>query len=86
MPIYEYECPEHDVRVDMRFAVADRPDEIVLRRKTVPSRVSVRDSHGAPTPDAKDQVLNGYKALEDSGRLGRGEFTPDQIKEAWKES
>ena len=28
----------------------------------------------------------GVRALEDSGRLGRGEFTPDQIKEAWKES
>lgn len=83
MPLYEFTNDEHGIAVDVPFAVADRPDEIVLRRRTVPSRVSVRGITGAPTPDAADQVLNGYKALESAGKLGRGEFSADTIKRVW---
>lgn len=83
MPLYEYTNDEHGLAVDLPFAVADRPDEIVLRRKTVPSRVSIVGFTPTATPDAPDQVLNGYRALENAGRLGTGEFTPDQIKRIW---
>lgn len=83
MPLYEYTNEEHGLAIDLPFAVADRPDEIVLKRKTVPSRVSVRGFVSAPTSGAADQVLAGYQALEDTGRLGTSEFSADQIKRAW---
>lgn len=83
MPLYEFINEEHGIAVDLRLPVDGRPDEIVLRRRTAPTRISIRGFTGAPTSDAADQALAGYKALEDSGRLGTGEFTPDQIKTAW---
>lgn len=83
MPLYEFTNDEHGIAVDLPFPVEGRPDEIVLKRRTVPSRVSVKAFASAPTDNPADRVLSGYKALEDSGRLGFSEFTPDQIKRAW---
>ena len=86
MPLYEYSDPETGVRIELRRAVEDRNKPIVLTRiKTVPDKVSI---HGfALTPDQafNGDILKGwYRQEEKHGtRLLTGEFTKEQIKQAW---
>lgn len=73
MPLYEYENADHAVVLLAQFPVADRPDEIVLRRRTVPSRVTI--CTGAQAPTMSDKLAQGYKDLEARGQLKAGPKT-----------
>ena len=82
MPVYEFECPQHDLTVDVHFPVGTAPDEIVLRRVRVPRTIATVT--GARPPTGGEQMLAGYKKLEERGQLSArpGSFTPAQIKAA----
>lgn len=73
MPLYEYENAEHAVVLLAQFPVNARPDEIVLKRRTVPSRVTV--CTGAKAPTMSDKLAQGYKELESRGQLKAGPKT-----------
>lgn len=70
MPTYVYENAEHGFVAELICPVGERPDEIVLKRRTVPDRVAIVGS-------AKSEVLerlspeHGYKRLEERGQLDR---------------
>lgn len=68
MPLYVFENPELGARVEVPFAIADRPDEIVLKRKTVPDRIAVAGSSQHPVEQASD-LQACYKRLEERGQL-----------------
>lgn len=82
MPLYEYANDEHGLTQTLQFPVNGRPDEIVLRRRTVPSRVTI--GTGAKPPTMSDKLAQGYKDLEARGQLKPGPATPttQQIKQA----
>lgn len=82
MPLYEFVNEHHGLKVDLVFPVDDRPDEIVLRRNRVPSRVTV--GVGAKPTTTGQELLNDYKKLEERGNLDQrpGRFTAEQVKEA----
>jgi hypothetical protein len=83
MPAYEFENEEHAVVLVAQFPVNARPDEIVLRRRTVPSRVTI--GTGAKPPTMSDKLARGYKDLESRGQLvakGTHAMTTAQIKRA----
>lgn len=67
MPTYEYANEELGIEVTVRMPVDARPDQIVLRRRSVPSRVTV--GTGARPPSIGDKLAAGYKALENAGQL-----------------
>ncbi len=67
MPVYEYESAEHDIHVELRFPAGEKPDEIVLRRRTVPSHVTV--GVGAKPPTMGQKIGAGLKKLEADGQL-----------------
>lgn len=73
MPLYEFENEEHAVVLLAQFPVNARPDEIVLKRRTVPSRVTV--CTGAKAPTMSDKLAQGYKELESRGQLKAGPKT-----------
>ena len=73
MPIYEYANDALGIEIPMHFALADRPDEIVLKRRTVPTRVTI--GTGAQAPTINDRLAAGYKALESKGLLKDGPNT-----------
>lgn len=86
MPIFEFTDGAGFV-TDIYLPLGKIVDEIEedgrkLKRVRVPSRIStpriVQSEHQA------SQVLKGYRALEDAGKLPKSEFTPDQVKAAWE--
>ncbi len=68
MPLYVFENPELGARIELPFAVAERPDEIVLKRKTVPDRIAVSGSATSEYAQHSD-LGNAYKRLEERGLL-----------------
>lgn len=84
MPLYEYENREHGITHTVACPLAQRPEQIVLTRRTVPSRITV--GVGARPPTMGDKLAQGYKALENSktGLADRsGNYLPVKtIKEA----
>ena len=85
MPIYVFENQERELELDVYLPLDGIVDEIVLRRRTVPDRVGICGLAHAPTQG--DQVLDTFRQLESAGKidLRKSEFTPDQIKDAWKD-
>lgn len=67
MPLYEFENVQHDIRVTLPLPVEGRPDEIVLKRRTVPSRITV--GVGTKPPTLSQKLAQGYKRLEETGAL-----------------
>lgn len=83
MPLYEYENAEHGITTTIACPLDRRPEEIVLRRRSVPSRITV--GTGAKPPTMGDKLAQGYKALENAGQLTDrgGNYLPIKtIKEA----
>lgn len=82
MPMYEFVNEDLGVKLDVQFPVDARPDEIVLQRKRVPSRVTV--GVGALPPTEGKKLLDGYKQLEERGQFEDrpGYYTAKQIKAA----
>lgn len=84
MPAYEYFNAKHGVHVTIVSSVADRPARVILRRREIPSRVSI--CTGAKEPTHSDQLAAGYKKLEELGQLRKtnrpGQLTNKQIKNA----
>lgn len=70
MPCYEFENEEHGIRLVLPLSVYGRPDTIVLRRRTVPSRVTI--GVGAKPPTDGEKLAAGYKQIEDRGQLQTG--------------
>lgn len=68
MPLYVFENPAHGLRVELPFAIAERPDEIVLRRKTVPDRIAVAGSAASDYAQRSD-LGHAYRRLEERGLL-----------------
>lgn len=82
MPVYVYENHEHGLRAELPFAIADRPDEIVLKRKTVPDTVAIAGSATSLFAQHSD-LGNAYKRLEERGMLdprkrGQGATTAER--------
>lgn len=85
MPLYEFKNEEHGVAVQILFAVADRPGEIILKRASVPSRITV--GTGARPDTHSSRVLKGYRKLESaagglSAAPGKSYLNANQIKAA----
>lgn len=72
MPLYEYENAEHGITHTVACGLAERPAQIVLTRRMVPSRVTI--GVGAQPPTMGHKLAAGYKALEASatGLADRG--------------
>lgn len=82
MPLYVFENPELGARLELPFAVADRPDEIVLKRKTVPDRIAVAGSATSEYAQRSD-LGHAYQRLEERGLLdprqrGQGATTAER--------
>lgn len=82
MPVYVFENQEHGLRAELPFAIAERPDEIVLKRKTCPDTVAVAGSATSLFAERSD-LQNAYKRLEERGMLdprkrGQGMSTADR--------
>ncbi|WP_404422910.1 hypothetical protein [Nibricoccus sp. IMCC34717] len=67
MPLYQFISEAHGVELDLQFPVDARPDEIVLRRRTVPARVGTIT--GARPPSMGESLAQGYRKLEEQGKL-----------------
>lgn len=84
MPIYVFEHRERELELEVYLPLDGIVDEIVLRRRTVPDRVGIVGLATAPTQGT--QVLDTFRRLEADGKdVRKSEFTPDQIKAAWKD-
>lgn len=87
MPIYEYANEALGVEVQLRQAVDERRDSIVLTRRQIPSRVTVGVGVAAPT--INDRLAAGYKQLESSGQMngatGKDYLPTSEIKRAMAE-
>lgn len=68
MPLYVFENPAYGLRAEVLFAIAERPDEIVLKRKTVPDRIAVAGSAASDYAQRSD-LGYAYKRLEERGLL-----------------
>lgn len=68
MPLYVFENPALGARIELPFAIADRPDEIVLKRKTVPDRIAVA-GHAVDEYAAASDLAACYKRAEERGLL-----------------
>lgn len=88
MPLYVFENQQYDVQVELPFAIAERPEEIVLKRKTVPDRVAIA---GSATSEVAEKLspAYGYRKLEERGQLDprlnggrKSDFTNAQRKAA----
>jgi hypothetical protein len=88
MPLYEYSDPDTGVTVELKRRIEDRDRPIVLTRtSTIPARIGI---HGlGPTQEQQfnSDILRGYYTAEqrEGTRLDTGEFTKEQIKQAWSE-
>jgi hypothetical protein len=84
MPLYEFTNEELGLTALVPFSIAERPDEIVLKRAAIPSRISV--GVGARPPTQGEKLAQGYKKLEDMGGLmktaGKDYLPISAIKEA----
>ena len=82
MPMYEFVNERLGVKLDVQFPVDERPDEIVLQRKRVPSRVTV--GTGAQPQTGGQELLQEYKRLEEQGQFVErpGYYSAKQIKAA----
>lgn len=67
MPIYEYQETETGLTFDAHFPVGKAPDAITFRRVTVPRRVGT--IVGAKPPSMGEQLMGGFRALEEAGKL-----------------
>ena len=86
MPLYEYSDPETGVRIELRRNVEDRNKPIVLNRtKNIPDNLSIHGLGPTQSQEFNKSVLDGwYRNEEKHGtRLQTGEFTKEQIKQAW---
>lgn len=87
MPSYEFEIVNEDTGkpigvLDVVLPVSQR-DKLRLRRVTVPRSVSISGAATVLSPG--QQVLRGfYKEECKHGSRFDPEFSPKQIKEAWK--
>jgi hypothetical protein len=83
MPLYEFVNDELGVKLDIPFPVDLRPDQIVLKRKSVPSRITV--GVGAKPLTTGEKVLTGFRKMEANGKLPDrpGYLSATQIKKAW---
>ena len=82
MPVYVFENSELGARLELPFAVAERPDEIVFKRKTVPDRIAVAGS-AASEYEQRSDLGHAYKRLEERGMLdprtrGQGATTAER--------
>jgi hypothetical protein len=89
MPAYRYEIIDERSGGVLQEATivcpVDLRDRVVLRRVTVPDRVTVAGSAENPH-DAKKSNLKAYHAQEcKHGSRFKSRFTKDQIKKAWQE-
>lgn len=84
MPLYVFENQQHGLRAEIPFSVDERPDTIVLVRKTVPDSVAIAGS-ATSTFDRLKDPLHGYKRLEERGQLdtrSRGQLLSDNQRKA----
>jgi hypothetical protein len=56
-------------------------NEITLKRDRVPQRVHT--PRIVQSAFQANRVLQGYRELEDAGKLRKSSFTPEQVKSAW---
>jgi len=74
---------EHDPDYSLLFhpSQLEGVNVITLQRERIPERFNtvkiVQSEHQAK------RVLQGYRELEDAGKLRKSSFTPEQVKRAW---
>ena len=79
MPAYEFENRRHGVHVTLVFPVDKRPSKIVLKRRSVPSQITV--GVGAKPETLGSKLQRGYRDLEEKGTF-RGKPKPGQMSVA----
>ena len=68
MPVYVFENKEHGLRAEVTFAIDERPERIVLERKTCPDTVAIAGS-STSTFAAMADPRTAYQRLEARGDL-----------------
>jgi hypothetical protein len=67
--------------VEINHRLAEGHAALIFKRVRVPQRVTtpriVQSEYQA------GQVMKGYRALEDAGKLKNSGYTPEQVKRAW---
>ncbi|HLP07943.1 MAG TPA: hypothetical protein VK178_07240 [Opitutaceae bacterium] len=84
MPVYVFENKELGLRAELPFPVAERPEQIVLTRKTVPDTVAIAGSATSILAESSD-LARAYKRLEERGALdprNRGQGMSDAERKA----
>jgi hypothetical protein len=86
MPLYTYRNQKTGATVELNQPIAERDSVPGHERiQEYPSAVKViNPSAGGPQSLQVRQVLNGYKRLEDQGKLKKSRREADKIKDAWK--
>ena len=85
MPLYEFEDDQGlGVRVNLIRPIKDmdRPLTLTLKRRKVPSRISVVGG-AQPATQASEVMAGYYKQEQKNGARFRSRFTKEQIKNAW---
>jgi len=85
MPFYEFYNAETDTRLMVPRRVDDRDKPLEFHRITVPSTIGI---HGFEPSDAEafdDTILKKFHRKEEQlgSRFQCGEYTKQQIKDAW---
>jgi len=81
MPLYTYESLKTGRRTVKMVAIARRDQVPGWKRVFEPCRPVPPDT-SRPSLQAQ-QVLAGYKHLEETGQLRRSQYRPSQIKDVW---
>lgn len=85
MPNYTYRNLTTGARVELNRPIAER-DQVPGHERIVeyPTAIKVMNPSGAPLSMQAQQVLEGYKKLEERGQLRKTRRQAQNIKAAWK--
>ena len=85
MPLYEFYNEETGMRLLIPRKVEDRNEPLAFTRITVPSTITIHGFEPTPAEDFDNSILKKLHRKEerDGSRFQCGEFTKQQIKDAW---
>jgi hypothetical protein len=68
-------------RVEVAHRLAEGHAALVFKRRRVPDRINTPRIN--QTDHQAGEVLKGYRALEDAGKLSKSTYSPAEVKAAW---
>ena len=85
MPLYEFYNQETRTRILVQRKVEERNKPLSFIRITVPSTISIHGFEPTPAEDFDESILKKFhrKEEQEGSRFQCGEFTKQQIKDAW---